>query len=154
MLGIFILGLLAAISITVLVIGILNLKWFYTFTKERLKESESKKIMIVDMRNVYEEVKNNKALLSENKKHSLKYEPEKTVEKETFVEKEMADLPSKKELSLEDLGKMCSETPYIVADYNTVTEDIDNYEALKPESTDMDFVKCMNENDGMIVVGE
>lgn len=148
MLGIFILGLLAAISITVLVIGILNLKWFYSFAKERLKESESKKIMIVDMRNVYEEVKNNNDLILENKKHSLEYEPEKTVEKEKSVS------TSKKELSLEELGKMCSETPYVVADYNTVTEDIDNYEALKPESTDTDFVISMNENDGMIVVGE
>lgn len=148
MLEIFILGLLAAISITVLVIGILNLKWFYSFSKGRLKESEAKKIMIVDMRNVYEVVKNNNDLFLENKKYSLKYEPERTVEKQKNAS------PSKKEMSLEELGKMCSETPYVVADCNTETEDIDNYEALKPESTDTDFVKCMNENDGMIVVGE
>ena len=148
MLTFFIIGLLAAVSITVLVISILNLKWFYNFSKERLKDSESKKIMIVDMRNVYEEVKKNNDLISENKQHLSKDE-----KLEIADNKEKTVSHSRKEMSLEDLGKMCSETPYVVADYNTVTEDVDNYEALKPELTDTDFEKYIDDNDGMIVVG-
>lgn len=55
-------------------------------------------------------------------------------------------------LSLEELEKMCSETPYIAAEYDPETEEVSEYEGFKVVSVEPQFTRKLEENEGMIVV--
>ena len=57
-----------------------------------------------------------------------------------------------KTLSLAELEKMCSETPYIAAEYDPETEEVSEYEGFKVDSVEQQFTQKLEENEGMIVV--
>lgn len=61
-------------------------------------------------------------------------------------------IKASKTMSLEDLERMCDETPYVSAVYDEETDTVDGYEGFQAESVDAQFNKKMKEHDGMIVV--
>lgn len=153
MLTLFILGLVAGATIAAIIISILNLKWFLNYSKGIIKESPEKKVLIVNLNNVYNNLKKMETekslpvLETTGKEENLQRE-NKSGTKSTPVMTQ-----TKKEMLLSDLEKMCNETLYVVAEYDEQSEIIDNYEAVKSEETGDDFLTCMEENDGLILVG-
>ena len=61
-------------------------------------------------------------------------------------------IKNSKAMSLEELEKMCNETPYVSAIYDEETDKVYDYEGFQEESKDAQFEQKMRENDGMIVV--
>lgn len=57
-----------------------------------------------------------------------------------------------KTMSMEDLERMCEETPYVSAVYDEEMDIVEGYEGFQAESVDTRFNQKMKENDGMIVV--
>lgn len=57
MLALFILGLIAGATIAAIIIAILNLKWFYDYSKNIIKDAPNKEVLIVNLRNVYSDLK-------------------------------------------------------------------------------------------------
>ena len=153
MLTLFILGLVAGATIAAIIVSILNLKWFLNYSKDIIKESPEKKVLIVNLNNVYNDLRKIETVqplpVSEPtvKKENLQIE-NKSIGKETPVMTQ-----TKKEMLLSELEEMCKDSPYVVAEYEEQSETINNYEAIKSESTEDDFIKCMEENDGLILVG-
>ena len=71
-----------------------------------------------------------------------------------IIDDEMKEkINASKTMSLEDLERMCDETPYVSAVYDEDTDTVDEYEGFQAESVDAQFNQKMKENDGMIVVG-
>lgn len=57
-----------------------------------------------------------------------------------------------KSMSLDELERMCSETPYVAATYNPETDTVSEYEGFNPDTVEEKFIKKMEENDGFIVI--
>lgn len=54
-------------------------------------------------------------------------------------------------ISMDDLERMCSETPYVAADIDE-EGNITNYEGVKAEQTDSKLKQAFRAQDGMVVV--
>lgn len=141
MIGLFILGLITGAVISILVIVLLNMEWFYNFSKNKINEAPDKKVLIININNVYNDVQ------------KLKTVEDSETEYEYSLENTGVISESKKDMLLSDLEKMCSETPYVVAEYDDTSKEVANYEAIKADTTDEDFIQNMKENDGLILVG-
>ena len=152
MLALFILGLIAGATIAAIIIAILNLKWFYDYSKNIIKDAPNKKVLIVNLRNVYSDLKQMKAI-----SHLAEPNAEKQKNQTASIEKnreKIFELPkNKKEMLLSELENMCDETPYVLAEYDEESDTVDNYESVKAETTDDDIIKKIEENDGLILVG-
>ena len=57
MLTLFIMGLVAGAVIASIIISILNLKWFLNYSKNIIKESPEKKVLIVNLNYVYNDLR-------------------------------------------------------------------------------------------------
>lgn len=86
--------------------------------------------------------------LSKNKSHKVVFADMQEVVNDVIHNK----VENAKTLSLEELEKMCSTTPYIAAEYDPETEEVSEYEGFKVDSVEQQFTQKMEENEGMIVV--
>ena len=153
MLTLFILGLVAGAAIVAIIISILNLRWFLNYSKNIIKESPEKKVLIVNLNTVYNDLRKIETVQSLPVSEPTAKEENLQIEKKSIVKDPPVVTQAKKEMLLSELEEMCKETPYAVAEYDEQSETIDNYEAVKSESTEDDFIKCMEENNGLLLVG-
>lgn len=89
------------------------------------------------------------------KKRLAKNKGKKVVfaELQDIIDDEMKEkIKASKTMSLEDLEKMCDETPYVSAVYDEENDTVEDYEGFQAESVEDQFDQKMKENDGMIVV--
>lgn len=89
------------------------------------------------------------------KKRLAKNKGKKVVfaELQDIIDDEMKEkIKASKTMSLEDLEKMCDETPYVSAVYDEKNDTVEDYEGFQAESVEDQFDQKMKENDGMIVV--
>ena len=89
------------------------------------------------------------------KKRLAKNKGKKVVfaELQDIIDDEMKEkIKVSKTMSLEDLEKMCDETPYVSAVYDEENDTVEDYEGFQAESVEDQFDQKMKENDGMIVV--
>ena len=54
-------------------------------------------------------------------------------------------------MTMDDLEKICEETPYFVVDYDPDTDEVSDYTTIKTEGTDDKIEKLMHKNDGIIL---
>ena len=153
MLTLFILGLIAGATIAAIIVSILDLKWFLNYSKNLLKESPEKKVLIVNLNNVYNDLRKIETIKSLPVSEPAIKKEKMQIENKSIVKETPVVTQAKKEMLLSELEEMCKDSPYVVAEYDEQLETIDNYEAVKSESTGDDFIKCMEENDGLILVG-
>ena len=89
-----------------------------------------------------------KKRLAENKGKKVVF-----AELQDIIDDEMKEkIKASKTMSLEDLEKMCDETPYVSAVYDEKNDTVEDYEGFQAESVEDQFDQKMKENDGMIVV--
>lgn len=86
--------------------------------------------------------------LKQNKAHKLVFADMQDVVDDVIKNK----VNNAKMMSLEQLEQMCSDSPYISADYDPETGEVSDYEGFKAENVELQFEQKMKENDGMIVV--
>lgn len=55
-------------------------------------------------------------------------------------------------MSLDELESMCSETPYVIADYDSETDTVSEYEGFQASEVEKRVDANLKANDGMIVV--
>ena len=153
MIALFILGLIAGATIAAIIIAILNLKWFYDYSRNIIKNAPNKKVFIVNIKNVYNDLRQMKVIRHLVKSNAEKQE-NRTISIKNNIEKFLELPQNKKEMLLSELENMCDDTPYVVAEYDEESDTVENYESVKAESTEDDFIKYMEENDGLILVEE
>ena len=153
MLTLFILGLIAGATIAAIIVSILDLKWFLNYSKNLLKESPEKKVLIVNLNNVYNDLRKIETIKSLPVSESTIKKEDSQIENKVIVKETPVITQKKKEMLLSELEEMCKDSPYVVAEYDEHSETVDDYKAVKSEATDDDFIKCMEENDGLILVG-
>lgn len=54
-------------------------------------------------------------------------------------------------VTMDDLEKMCEETPYFVVDYDPTTDEVSDYTTIKTESTDEKIDRITSQSDGIIL---
>ena len=86
--------------------------------------------------------------ISKNKSHKVVFADMQEIVNDVIHNK----VENAKTLSLTELEKMCSETPYIGAEYDPETEEVSDYEGFKVDSVEQQFSQKLEENEGMIVV--
>lgn len=87
--------------------------------------------------------------LSKNKSHKVVF-----VDMQDIVNDEVKNkVNTAKEMSLDELERMCSEAPYVAADYDPETDTVSDYEGFRAESVEANFERRMRENDGLLVIG-
>ena len=153
MLTLFILGLVAGATIVAIIISILNLRWFLNYSKNIIKESPEKKALIVNLNNVYDDLRKIETVQSLPVSESTIKKEDSQIENKVIVKEAPVITQKKKEMLLSELEEMCKDSPYVVAEYDEHSETVDDYKAVKSEATDDDFIKCMEENYGLILVG-
>lgn len=60
----------------------------------------------------------------------------------------LANAPS---MSMEELERICEETPYFVVDYDPNTDEVSDYTTIKTECTDEKIKSIIEQNDGIIL---
>lgn len=89
------------------------------------------------------------------KKRLAKNKGKKVVfaELQDIIDDEMKEkIKASKTMSLDELERMCDETPYVSAVYDEENDTVEDYEGFQAESVEDQFDQKMKENDGMIVV--
>lgn len=158
MLAIFLIGLISGAAIALLVVAVLGLTWFLNYSKTKIKESPEKKVVLVDLRHVYDDLKNANGAVKKDERHVTNRATDMDLEASSVQNdnpaKKLETLkPADKEIALAELEKMCSETPYAAAEYDPNTDTMSDYEAISCESEEPDFIDYMKKNDGLILVG-
>jgi len=55
------------------------------------------------------------------------------------------------EISMDELEKMCADHPYIIADYDIETGDVDNYTSIKANEIDGKLARGVKQQGGMVI---
>ena len=88
--------------------------------------------------------------LKNRKKHKVAFADTREIVDEFLAE----EADAAKEISMEDLEKMCRDTPYISAIINSDTGEITDYEGIKPSEITAKFKAGMKQQNGMVIIGE
>lgn len=54
-------------------------------------------------------------------------------------------------VTMDDLERICEETPYFVVDYNPDTDEVSSYTTIKTEGTDEKIERITSQNSGIIL---
>lgn len=64
------------------------------------------------------------------------------------------NIQASKSYSLKDLAKMCDEKPYVMADVDKIDYELSDFGAFKSESVEDKVEMLLDENDGLLLIGE
>ena len=106
MLLLFILGLVAGATIVAIIISILNLRWFLNYSKNIIKESPEKKALIVNLNNVYDDLRKIETVQSLPVSESTIKKEDSQIENKVIVKEAPVITQKKKEMLLSELEEM------------------------------------------------
>lgn len=87
--------------------------------------------------------------LKNREKHKVAFADMREIVDECIAQK----VDSADEISMDDLERMCAQTPYVSAILDDETGEITDYEGIKAEETDANFKARMKQQKGMIIIG-
>ena len=86
--------------------------------------------------------------LKNHKKHKVVFADTREIVNEYLAQK----LDNADEISMDDLERMCSKTPYVAANIDIETEEITEYEGITAKELGAKFKAFIKRQDGMIIV--
>lgn len=121
MLGMILLGVLAAVSLVALIyLAVVTVKWLKNIVVERLKARRNHKVIFADTR-------------------------------ETVDEYMKENVRNKDGISMGDLENLCEESPYFVAEIDRDTDEISNFQSYKAGSIEENLKNKIHKEGGMVV---